>query len=118
MTLTLNVSSPVSSQDSPMMEKQCALIAPRMVQIEIAGIQPVPEAMPAESVKIPAPATLLTKLKTDANIVAFPCSFCSPPLVTLFTGSVLSLVIGDDGRLESLFFQPAFNGLRIEGTLL
>lgn len=75
--------SPVNSQASPIMIKECALSAPRMVQIRIAGIHPVPPAFPAARAKMPAPATLLTKLKTDDAMEVVPQSdvffFEAPP---------------------------------------
>ena len=64
----------VSSHAAPINRKVCAEIAPSKAQIHIAGIQPVPPAIPEDSVRIPAPATLLIKLKMDAGIVALPPS--------------------------------------------
>ena len=37
-------------------------MAPRRTQISAAGTQPTPAAMPADSVRMPAPATLLMML--------------------------------------------------------
>ena len=61
----LKSGSPINSHDSPTIEKQCPLIPPNTAHIAIAGIHPVPGAIPDDKVNIPAPATLLTKLNTD-----------------------------------------------------
>ena len=89
--ITLKSLSPVISQASPMIAKQCEPIVPNPAQIAIAGIHPVPAAIPADSVNIPAPATLLTRLKTDAAIVDLLSSFLlsfPPPLPMAFTDSL------------------------------
>jgi hypothetical protein len=68
----LKSASPVNSHASPTIEKQCPLSPPSTEQITIAGIHPVPGAIPDDNVKIPAPATLFTKLKTDETVDALP----------------------------------------------
>jgi hypothetical protein len=82
---TLKSDSPVSSQAFPIMEKPCPLLTLKNAQISIAGIKPVPGAIPAAKVKIPAPATLFTRLKTDERIVAFPSSNESPPPLLIWS---------------------------------
>ena len=75
---TLKSASLVSSHASPMIAKECPLSRPKTAHMSMAGIQPVPLAIPAAKVKMPAPATLLTRLKTDARIVAFASSWLPP----------------------------------------
>ncbi len=67
---TLKSRSPVSSQASPIKVKVCPLIHPNKIQMRQEGINPVPVAIPADKVKMPAPATLLTKLNTDDGMEA------------------------------------------------
>lgn len=43
-------------------------MAPNKIQMRMEGIHPVPAACPALNANIPAPATLLTKLKIDADM--------------------------------------------------
>ena len=64
--LTLKSFSFSISHDSPTITKVLAEIAPRSEQNRIDGIQPVPAACAADKASIPAPATLFTRLKTDA----------------------------------------------------
>ena len=67
----LKVSSPVNSHDLPINPNVCAETNASIVQIIIDGIQPVfPLAFPAAKVRIPAPATLLDKLKIEVRMVA------------------------------------------------
>ena len=68
----LNVLSPVISQALPMRTKVCAEQNANVTQVRIEGTQPVPDAFPAANVKIPAPATLLAKLKTEVRMEALP----------------------------------------------
>eukprot|EP00967_Tisochrysis_lutea_P082053 scaffold113557_cov35-Tisochrysis_lutea.AAC.1 len=56
----LNEVSPVMSHAAPMRKKVYPESAPTSTQMSTAGIQPTPAAMPAPSVRMPAPATLLT----------------------------------------------------------
>ena len=68
----LNVLCPVRSQAFPIKRKVWAEIKAKVTHVTILGIQPVPVALPAASVKIPAPATLLARLKTDVVMDALP----------------------------------------------
>ena len=77
--VTLKSASPVNSQASPMVANEWPLSKPSTAHISMAGINPEPEAMPADRVKMPAPATLLTRLNTEAVMVALPSDFSSPP---------------------------------------
>ena len=65
-----------ASQQVPTAAKVYADIAPRATPIMAAGPLPTPPAMPAESVRRPAPATLFTRLKMD---VAGEEPLCLPP---------------------------------------
>mmetsp|Transcript_17227 Transcript_17227/g.39811 ORF Transcript_17227/g.39811 Transcript_17227/m.39811 type:complete len:214 (+) Transcript_17227:1267-1908(+) len=67
---SLKESRPVSSQDFATREKVWELTAASARQIAIEGIHPVPLALPAARVRIPAPATLLARLKTLVAIDA------------------------------------------------
>lgn len=50
---------PVSAHASPSRKNVYPEMAPSTMQMATAGIHPTPAAMPAESVRMPAPATLL-----------------------------------------------------------
>jgi hypothetical protein len=71
--LTGKFFSPVISQALPIKVNVCADNAAKEEAIRIAGIHPtLDDAFPAAKVNKPAPATLFTKLKTDAGIVDAP----------------------------------------------
>ena len=68
----LKVFSPVISQALAMRMKVWDEQKANVVQIKMEGTHPVPLAFPAARVKIPAPATLLAKLKMEVVTEAFP----------------------------------------------
>lgn len=96
----LNDRCPLRSHDLPINVNVCADIAARQVQTAILGTHPVPlRAFPAANVKIPAPATLLERLKMDVKIDALPLLLALDVVVdlrlvaaNLFEGWVFSLV--------------------------
>ena len=82
-----------------------AEIAPNTLFINIPGTIPVllPFAMPAANVKMPAPATLLTRLKIDDIIVEVDPSPPRYPNTSLLVLSFITLDLADVDILLGAF---------------